>query len=71
MHLSDQKHRHSFEIWSLQADLKTFAALGCYGLSVVTALTAQNTTGVQGVHLCPPDFVQQQVSFQPMFYEEY
>jgi hydroxymethylpyrimidine/phosphomethylpyrimidine kinase len=41
----------------IQADLKTFAALGCYGMAVVTALTAQNTQGVVGVHLPPADFV--------------
>ncbi len=45
----------------IQADLKTFAALGCYGMSVVTALTAQNTTGVTGIHAVPPDFVVQQM----------
>lgn len=44
-----------------QADIKTFTALGCYGTSVVTALTAQNTTGVQAVHAPPPEFVKQQV----------
>ncbi|KAF8872670.1 Phosphomethylpyrimidine kinase-domain-containing protein [Gymnopilus junonius] len=42
-------------------DLKTFAAHRCYGASVITALTAQNTTGVQGVHPCPPEFVVQQL----------
>ena len=41
----------------IQADLKTFAALSVYGASVLTALTAQNTKGVTGVHLVPPDFV--------------
>lgn len=41
----------------IQADLKTFAALGVYGCSVLTALTAQNTRGVQAVHPVPPDFV--------------
>jgi hydroxymethylpyrimidine kinase/phosphomethylpyrimidine kinase len=41
----------------IQADLKTFAALGCYGMAVVTALTAQNTQRVLGTHLPPPDFV--------------
>ncbi|HYF97429.1 MAG TPA: bifunctional hydroxymethylpyrimidine kinase/phosphomethylpyrimidine kinase, partial [Coxiellaceae bacterium] len=41
----------------IQADLKTFAALGCYGMSVITALTAQNTLGVQGVFPIPPEFV--------------
>lgn len=45
----------------LKADLKVFTSLGCYGTSVITALTAQNTTGVQGVHCVPPEFVAQQV----------
>lgn len=45
----------------IQADLKTFAALGTYGASVVTALTAQNTRGVQGVMDVPPDFVARQM----------
>ncbi|MGJ4892294.1 bifunctional hydroxymethylpyrimidine kinase/phosphomethylpyrimidine kinase [Bradyrhizobium sp. HKCCYLRH3099] len=45
----------------IQADLKTFAALSVYGASVLTALTAQNTTGVTGVHLVPPDFVAAQI----------
>ncbi len=45
----------------IQADLKTFAALGVYGASVVTALTAQNTTGVSGIHLVPADFVTAQI----------
>lgn len=45
----------------IQADLKTFAALGVYGASVLTALTAQNTRGVSGVHLVPPDFVTAQI----------
>ncbi|KAH9056784.1 Ribokinase-like protein [Lactarius vividus] len=45
----------------IQADLKTFTALGCYGASVVTALTAQNTKGVQDVHPIPPPFVEQQL----------
>ena len=44
-----------------QADLKAFTAFGCYGMSVITALTAQNTLGVQGVHPAPPEFVEQQV----------
>jgi hydroxymethylpyrimidine/phosphomethylpyrimidine kinase len=46
----------------IQADLKTFAALGCYGMSVVTALTAQNTTGVTGIHAVPPAFAAQQMA---------
>ena len=45
----------------IQADLKTFAALGVYGMSVLTAITAQNTLGVQGVHELPPEFVSQQI----------
>jgi len=45
----------------VQADLKTFTALGVFGASVVTALTAQNTLGVQAVHTVPPDFVAQQM----------
>ena len=40
----------------IQADLKTFAALGVYGATVITALTAQNTRGVAGVHDVPADF---------------
>jgi hydroxymethylpyrimidine/phosphomethylpyrimidine kinase len=45
----------------IQADLKTFAALGAYGMAAMTALTAQNTQGVTGVHELPPDFVAKQV----------
>jgi hydroxymethylpyrimidine/phosphomethylpyrimidine kinase len=45
----------------IQADLKTFSALGAYGCAVLTALTAQNTRGVRGVHLVPPAFVTQQL----------
>jgi hydroxymethylpyrimidine/phosphomethylpyrimidine kinase len=45
----------------IQADLKTFAALGVYGASVITALTAQNTTGVTGIHQVPADFVTAQI----------
>ena len=45
----------------IQADLKTFSALGVYGTSVITALTAQSTQGVTGVHVVPPDFVTQQL----------
>jgi hydroxymethylpyrimidine/phosphomethylpyrimidine kinase len=41
----------------IQADLKSFSALGVYGTSVITALTAQNTTGVSGVFGVPPDFI--------------
>src|SRR6187455_1379999 len=45
----------------IQADLKTFAALGVYGASVITALTAQNTQGVSAIHDVPPDFVGAQI----------
>ena len=45
----------------IQADLKTFSALGAYGASVMTALVAQNTTGVRAVHGVPPDFVRAQI----------
>jgi hydroxymethylpyrimidine/phosphomethylpyrimidine kinase len=45
----------------IQADLKTFAALGVYGASVITALTAQNTKGVTGIHPVPADFVTAQI----------
>jgi hydroxymethylpyrimidine/phosphomethylpyrimidine kinase len=45
----------------IQADLKSFAALGVYGASVITALTAQNTQGVRGIHLVPADFVTAQI----------
>ncbi|PIL33042.1 hypothetical protein GSI_04491 [Ganoderma sinense ZZ0214-1] len=45
----------------IQADLKAFMAFGCYGASVITALTAQNTKGVQGVHPAPPEFLEQQL----------
>lgn len=45
----------------IQADLKTFAALGVYGASAITALTAQNTQGVTGIHDVPPDFIVAQI----------
>jgi hydroxymethylpyrimidine/phosphomethylpyrimidine kinase len=45
----------------IQADLKTFAALGVYGASVITALTAQNTMGVRGIHRVPAAFVTAQI----------
>ncbi|MFT5508902.1 MAG: hydroxymethylpyrimidine/phosphomethylpyrimidine kinase [Hyphomicrobiaceae bacterium] len=46
----------------IQADLKTFSALGVYGASVLTAITAQNTVGVQGVEMLPASFVEQQMT---------
>ncbi len=45
----------------IQADLKTFAARGVFGMSALTALTAQNTLGVQGVFEIPPEFVALQI----------
>ncbi len=45
----------------IQGDLKTFSALGAYGTAVITALTAQNTREVSGIHLVPADFVAQQL----------
>ena len=45
----------------VQADLKTFAALGVYGASVLTALTAQNTQGVTAIHDVPPGFIAAQI----------
>ncbi len=45
----------------IQADLKTFAALGVYGATVITALTAQNTQGVSAIHDVPPDFIAAQL----------
>ena len=45
----------------IQADLKTFSALGCYGMSAITALTAQNTTGVRAIHGVPPDMLAGQI----------
>jgi hydroxyethylthiazole kinase len=45
----------------IQADLKAFAAAGCYGMSAIVALTAQNTQGVTEVHEVPPAFVRAQL----------
>jgi len=45
----------------VQADLKTFSALGVYGASVITALTAQNTQGVTAIHDVPTDFITAQI----------
>ncbi|WP_183561457.1 bifunctional hydroxymethylpyrimidine kinase/phosphomethylpyrimidine kinase [Mucilaginibacter sp. SP1R1] len=46
----------------IQADLKTFSALGCFGTSAITAVTVQNTMGVKAVHHIPPVIVAQQIS---------
>ena len=45
----------------VQADLKTFAALGCFGTTAITALTAQNTTGVRAIHAVPLDMLADQI----------
>jgi hydroxymethylpyrimidine/phosphomethylpyrimidine kinase len=45
----------------IQADLKTFSALGVYGASVIAALTAQNTKGVTAIHDVPADFIAAQI----------
>lgn len=45
----------------IQADLKTFAALGCYGSSAITAVTVQNTLGVQAIHSIPAEIVEGQI----------
>lgn len=46
----------------IQADLKSFAALGVYGMAALTALTAQNTRGVRAIELLPPGFVAAQIA---------
>ena len=46
----------------IQADLKTFGALGCYGMSAITALTAQNTTSVSAIQAVTPKFIVEQIS---------
>ncbi|OGB34543.1 MAG: bifunctional hydroxymethylpyrimidine kinase/phosphomethylpyrimidine kinase [Burkholderiales bacterium RIFCSPLOWO2_12_FULL_61_40] len=45
----------------IQADLKTFSALGCYGMTAITALTAQNTCGVRSIHAVPPQMLRDQI----------
>lgn len=45
----------------IQADLRVFERLGCYGMTVVTAVTAQNTVGVQKVHKVPPRIIAAQI----------
>ena len=45
----------------IQADLKTFSALGCYGMTAITAITAQNTCGVTGIHGVPPEMLKAQI----------
>ena len=45
----------------IQADLKTISALGCYGMTAITALTAQNTCGVRAIHGVPPQMLRDQI----------
>ncbi len=45
----------------IQADLKTFSALGCFGMTAITAITAQNTEGVRAIHGVPPDMLRAQI----------
>lgn len=45
----------------IQADLKTFSALGCYGMTAITAITAQNTCGVRSIHGVPPNILRDQI----------
>jgi len=45
----------------IQADLKTFAAMGVYGATVLTAVTAQNTSGIRAIHVIPPEIVSAQL----------
>lgn len=45
----------------IQADVKTFAALGCYGMTAITALTAQNTLGVRAIHAVPLQMLRDQI----------
>jgi len=45
----------------IQADLKTFSALGCFGTSAITAITVQNTLGVKAIHSVPPDIIEGQI----------
>lgn len=46
----------------IQADIKTISALGCYAMSAITALTAQNTQGVLGIHAPPAEFLSEQIT---------
>lgn len=54
-------HRSSSYISGLEADQKVIAAHGCYAMTATTALTAQNTKGVSGIHITPTDFVKKQI----------
>ena len=52
----------------IQADLKTFSALGCYGMTAITALTAQNTCGVRSIHAVPPQMLREGLSLMTGLY---
>ncbi len=45
----------------IQADIKTITVLGGYAMTAITAITAQNTLGVHGIHMIPPDMIEQQI----------
>ncbi len=45
----------------IQADLKTISALGCFGMSAISALTAQNTCGIRAIYHVPPEFLKSQM----------
>ena len=49
----------------IQADLKTVAALGCYGMTAITALTAQNTLGVRSIHAVPSNILADRPAVPP------
>jgi ATP-dependent RNA helicase DDX5/DBP2 len=53
--------RLTLKLSGLEADQKVIAAHGCYAMTATTALTAQNTLGVQDVHHTPPEFLQKQI----------
>ena len=46
----------------IQADLKTFGSLDCYGVSVITSVTAQNTVGVSDIHIIPNTVLKNQIN---------
>ena len=47
----------------IQADIKTITALGSYAMTAITAVTAQNTTGVSSIHPIPPEVIKKQILF--------